>query len=308
MKNKLSLVLLICTHNYRKSIFLCLKSIKFQTQKPDHIVFVEKTKKIGFFNKNKLSKYFNNSIKITYKHIKNSNISTSRNLALKYATEDIILYIDDDVILEKNYLKTLLFLYKKNPEIDSIVGKIIPTKFTYWQIFINRLYTAELFDQNKKQTVLQWPTMNFSIRKKILDFHNLKYNEKYSAAEDIDFCLRLRKNGYKIYYFPELRIKHHYKDSIRTFVNSYSIYFYKNIKYLSEDHPEYNIFPIKMFYIKSSSKIIYYAKLSKKIIIESNHLRKNLRLSFKYYFASLIYYLIILRIHLGWKPKKYIFD
>jgi len=297
VNSKLTIAVLIITFKRSSLLKKCLVSIKNQVRPPDHIIIVEKTNKDSSPAKNILKDIFPKNIRITYKKLSKGNVSVSRNLALKNAQEDIILFIDDDVIVDKKYINDLLTIYKNNFKKHSVVGKILPTKQEFWQIFINHLITANVTNSNKPQVIDHWPTLNFSIRMKCLNLTKLKFNENYTALEDMDFCLRLKLAGYKIHYTPHLLVQHKYENTIAGFVNKFKKYF-RNVAQFNKDHIDKKIFNTNLFLIKNTFKSFYYIKLIKKVIIQSNLFRKQLKLPLQYYLACLTFHYAL---YLGFK-------
>jgi GT2 family glycosyltransferase len=289
MKNRLTLAVLISTYNHRQSLFNCLNSLKNQTYKLDHIIVVETIKDDSIINAQFLSVFFDKKVKITYKKLSEGSEFLSRNIAMQYVKEDIILFIDDDVIVDNNYIKYLLFLYQKYPNEQSFVGRIIPLKQEYWQIFINRLFTAGIKNLNSNQIAKTWPTLNFSIKTRFLKTIHIKFNENYTAMGDLDFCLRLNKLGCLIRYNPNFFVIHKYKNNVFDFFSTFSKY-YENVLLLDSENPDAHLFDLKIFTNDSKYKILYYVKLIRRVIIESNVLRKRLLLPYQFYFACFIFH------------------
>lgn len=56
----------------------------------------------------------------------NVGLSYARNRGIKEAAGDIVAFVDDDVVFDKNWLNELLKAFFENPEISSVGGKSIP--------------------------------------------------------------------------------------------------------------------------------------------------------------------------------------
>ena len=279
-----SLAVLICTSNRRDSLQTCLKSLSAQTIFPDHLIVIEKIIDKQTISLSSLKKLFKNKVKIDYKKITEGNISVSRNIALSLVKEDIILFVDDDVILERQYLEKLLKIYEENISYESVVGKILPTRDNYWQRFSLALITSCIKDSSKE--VAHWPTLNFSIKKEIIDKYSLTFDEDYSGLEDLAFCLRMASYGEKINYSSSLFVKHKFRNSMKGFIKSFSYYF-KNINQLYADYPKQDIFNL-FLYKRSPLRII-------RLISNSFKMTKEFSLPKKFFFSFLIYHFLVFK-------------
>lgn len=282
----LSIAVMICTSQRREALFDCLNSVKKQTFLPNRVIVVEKITDEQTIDKDKLASIFSNKVATSYKKISSGNVSVSRNIALSLAKEDILLFVDDDVLLEPKYIEKLFGIYRKNPDKNFVVGRIKVEQDNYWQNFSLKLITACLEGSKKQQTVLHWPALNFSLRRAAIKKFDLFFDEKYSALEDISFCLRLDRLNQKIHFFPNLFVIHKFRNNISSFSDSFRKY-YKNIDYLYSDYPEYDIFN-RSLYKKSIFKPV-------KILISSYQMIRNFHLEGKYFFAFCVYHYLVSR-------------
>lgn len=284
--DRLSIAIMICTSKRREALFDCLNSVKKQTFLPNRVIVVEKVIDEQTIDKDKLASIFSDKVATSYKKISAGNISVSRNLALNLAREDILLFVDDDVLLEPKYIEKLLKIYKDNLDKNFVVGAIKVERDNYWQNFSLKLITACLEDGKKQQEVLHWPALNFSFRRTAIKKFNLYFDEKYSALEDISFCLKISELNQKIYYFPNLSVVHKFRSNFSSFSDSFRKY-YKNIDYLYSDYPKQDIFN-RNLYRKSILR-------PAKILISSYQMTRNFHLEGKYFFAFCVYHYLVSR-------------
>lgn len=162
-------------------------------------------------NKNKLDKMnintkctiINQCDKKKYEEINNFRIysvtdrgtAKSRNMALKFATKDILLFCDDDVVYNKNYSNVIIDAFKDNPKADAILFNLYSP---------NR--KVKYNKKNKKihlYNCLRYGTCNLAIKKdKInqMEFNELfGGNSKYGSGEDTLFIVNCIKKKLKIY-------------------------------------------------------------------------------------------------------------
>ncbi len=256
----MNISIVIPTYNRVKDLEECLNSISNQTKLPGEVIIVDdsdndRTKKLIKKIKLKFQKK-----KITLKYIKNDkrkSLTVARNIGIENSKGDIILFLDDDVILDKRYIEELLKVYKKHRNAVGVQGYITnikPVKSTFFRKFFFLLHSQR--NMNKvlpsfeivyaypltKVIRCQWLTgSNQSYKKEIFD--EFKFDEKligYSFKEDIDLSYRVyRKYPNGLYQTPNAKLIHKGENMPkkkilpRKLIYMYEVYslyfFYKNI-------------------------------------------------------------------------------
>jgi glycosyltransferase involved in cell wall biosynthesis len=107
--------LIITTYNWSEALELSLKSVLKQTLLPDEIIIADdgstsKTKELI----NKIAQGSNVKIIHSWQEDDGFRASRSRNLAFSKSTSEYIIYIDGDMILEKNFVKDHLKCASRN--------------------------------------------------------------------------------------------------------------------------------------------------------------------------------------------------
>jgi GT2 family glycosyltransferase len=118
--------------------------------------------------------------------------SDQRNLGIKNAKGDVIVFIDSDCIPTKNWLNELVKPIRGKGE--NIVAGYVKS---IGKESINSIIWDKI--QNKKY-ITECPSLNMSFKKEILK--KIGYFSEYfnGGGEDIDFTWRAVKAGYSIYY------------------------------------------------------------------------------------------------------------
>jgi len=139
-----------------------------------------------------------------------------RNLAIKDAQGDILIFIDDDAYLENNFLDILDKDF--NDQSISAVGgpAVTPPNDNFWQKVAGAVSLSSLsggFPERfapvgKKRFIDDWPSVNLSIRKSIFEKIG-GFDCSYWPGEDTKLCLDIVKSGGKILYNPDLIVYHH---------------------------------------------------------------------------------------------------
>jgi len=121
---------------------------------------------------------------INYKNIssKKATYAEQRNLGIKRAKGNIIVFIDADCIPESQWLNNLTRQILDGKELIS-AGTVISSPKSY--MISNRL---------KGTYVKECPTMNMALNKKVFDDIGL-FDENFERCEDADICIRALKIG-----------------------------------------------------------------------------------------------------------------
>ena len=206
--------IIIPTYNRVKELDETLDSIIIQTTLPKEILIVDDSdndeienlverRKNEFKEKDLLLKYIRNK--------KERSLTTARNIGIENAMGDIILFLDDDVVLDKDYIKEILRIYEAYPNALGVQGYITNIVLSKFWNRINRILFHEHLEKNKcrvlasitttypylldKPIACQWLSgSNHSYRRNIL--RRFKYDEnlkRYSFAEDVDMSYRVFK-------------------------------------------------------------------------------------------------------------------
>ena len=221
--------ILISTKNRFKDLKECIDSIIIQTVKPNEIILVDASDD----NKSmELVKELlvNEGIKYTYyrQEVINGKImkTATWNKVVKLALGNIIIFLDDDVVLDKEYINYMLKPYPdspgnivgvmgrtKGPNYDDETREVLSMLPSLHKVF-RKLF---LLPSHNGSGVIQssgfpaypspgngiipveiMPTGNMSIRKEV--FHEFAFDEwfsGYSYQEDDDFTYRVsRKYGF----------------------------------------------------------------------------------------------------------------
>ncbi len=145
-----------------------------------------------------------------------------RNMAIRDAQGEILVFLDDDAFPQNNFLEILDKNFLNN-NITAVGGPAItPENDGFWQkvsgaVFLSKLaggYPERYVPTGKKKSIDDWPSVNLSIRKD--NFAQINgFNSSYWPGEDTKLCLDLvNKTEGKILYDPELIAYHHRRQGL----------------------------------------------------------------------------------------------
>ena len=171
-----------------------------------------------------------NKQKISWYRIDWASLPGARNYAVRRAKGEILIFIDDDVKLEPNYLQNHAKNYQEHPEIGAVAGRVFDrmkladyananddTPYTIEYLPPEAMdagiawYYIDLVHTTKPQQVISARGCNMSFRRDVFTKYNIWFDERFRGSavrEESDFCLRLRKTDYKIWYDPEANLIH----------------------------------------------------------------------------------------------------
>lgn len=179
------------------------KLIKTMNLKSDAIV-INQGKKIGY----EVVEY--ESGRVRWFDMQEFGIGLSRNHALLRSKGDIVLFADDDVVYNDQYVEDIIEEFEKNQKADIIIFNLESTNE-------NR---AEYMNQKHKRihfyNCLKYGTFRIAARtsvmhKRIISFSTLfGGGSRYGSGEDSLFLIECLKKGLKVYASPKTigNVKH----------------------------------------------------------------------------------------------------
>lgn len=181
---------------------------------------------------------------------KSKGLSYARNLGIKYSKGDIIAFIDDDCVINKNWLRELTKPYIN----DFLIG------YTGGKILIGN--SKKVY--NIKEQIYG---CNMSFKKDIFKhflFDNNIYFNKCSWHDETEFIYRLNNNNIKMCYVPKAIVRH-YKLPAK---------YRKNVFFGAPMNKVY-------MYAKNENIFIYYLLLISKpnIIYKYNNLKNSINIA-----------------------------
>lgn len=167
------------------------------------------------------------------KNIENRGVAPARNQGLKLAKGKYILILDADMELIENSLLKLYQFMEEHSECGMVGAKLVDSKKNlqysckrFPSVTTLILRRLEHFSIVKRSGILKYHLMKEwrhdsirevdyligacqFIRRDIIDKVGFYDDKIFYGPEDIDFCLRIWKSGWKIYYFPFTEIIHY---------------------------------------------------------------------------------------------------
>lgn len=146
-----------------------------------------------------------------------------KNIGIKKATGDVLVFLDDDVEVTKNWLFELTKSLKQS---DIVAG---------WSPNPNGKWMPRVSIDVEGQDIT-FPSCNIAYKKEVFDKVGF-FDDEMITAEDIDFNYRCIQNGFTIRYNPRMKVFHHHRSTFKGFAKQAFWNGYGR-KQLNDKHPE----------------------------------------------------------------------
>ena len=284
----MKLSIIIVSYNVKDYIKQCIRSIYRSglSENSFEIIVIDNDSHDGTVDD--IKSYFDD-IHIIENNV-NEGFSKAVNKGIKIAKGNFICLINPDVIIKENTFSVLMDYLESNSNVGCVGPKIInadgsiqhsckrsfPTPlnaifrlFSLDKIFpkskIFGEYNLTYLDINQihKVDAISGAFMMFD--RKIIDKVGILDESFFMFGEDIDFCFRIKNQGYDIVYNPETEIMHYKGESVKSspydmvnvFYNAMEIYFEK----YSKNYPNWKIINIFVKFGLFIRKSLSYSKL-----------------------------------------------
>lgn len=228
--------IVVATLNRPDDLEKLFVSIAANEIRPDEIVVVEQ----GDIERTKATADKFPYLNTTVFFLNRKSLTAARNIGVKKSRGDIILFVDDDVVLESDYIGNAASYFKRHPEVMGITGR--DAVYTSSRIgiasFMRRLVGLVFFrstlrgpsrvlrsghnvlhnHSDKIETVEYLPGCSMSVRRQVFE-EGLWFDERlvrWCFGEDVMFSYAIHKKyPNPLRYVPSLRYEHHQSSTSR---------------------------------------------------------------------------------------------
>ncbi len=287
--NTIGVSIILPTYNRINTLKECVLSVQSQSYQNWELIIIDdsSTDDVEIF----IQPFILDDMRILYHKNKfKKGLPGSRNVGISISKYDLILFIEDDLILEPNMLELLLNAYNTIESSGEPVGAIAPSR--PW-IYDKDLSTKEYIDNflespckrsrytgiiscnfvPKFQKVMEVPDVHScSLYPKKVITEVGGYDEKRYAGnylyEETDLNFRIMKYKYKLYFEPKAVMYHRITTSGGCRVNSfkYGYYFVLNhIKYVTKNYGLNSFYIIPLFFLYVCNQFLKQNLFSKRL-------------------------------------------
>jgi glycosyltransferase involved in cell wall biosynthesis len=220
---------ILCTYNRRSSVLATLACLREQTlaYHDFEVIVVDNGSQDGTLHainayikaKGQKQRALEGLWRIQCLSETKNGLAYARNAGLRVATGDIVVFVDDDTLLDPHMLENLWLAYEET-RADAIGMRVM----VHWDIACPHWMIEELlptlghFSPSSRRLQLtsggSFANCGFSVKRNVL--HALKYYPPFlsrrinlpASMEVADLCQRLRQAGYTLWYEPEALVLH----------------------------------------------------------------------------------------------------
>lgn len=263
-ENKIDVSVVIISWKMRDLLWKCLLTIyQFTKEINFEVIVVDNHSQDG--TSEMIEKEFQ-QVKLI-KNSENRGVAPARNQGIKETKGKYILILDADMELIDNSIKHLFDFMEQNPDVGIVGCKLIDKDFnlqtsckrfpTLLAFLFRRLEWIDAIKNSKTlkhHTMKDWDhneikSVDYLIgacqffRRDVVNKIGMYDDNIFYGPEDIDFCLRIWKAGWKVNYYPFTSIIHHeQRITKKNYFSAISLKHFAGIFYL---YKKYN-FKIKV--------------------------------------------------------------
>lgn len=259
MVNKISII--IPTMNRPNTLINTIESVMSSHRKPDEIVIVDQSCDLNMVEETR-KKVINiaGNERVKYLYLKTPSSTAARNMGIDNCTNDVLIFMDDDINVKSDTFSSILEIMKDNSismigglnELDMAVGQGNKLGYLFGRKSLlkrNQGHVVKaVFGRYpsciNKRVETQWAMgYFFVVRRSLIKKWNIRWDERlvsYAYAEDLDFTYSYYKKSKaenkKCILDPKIIVKHLCSTEYREPSFKKTVMYVVNREYLSYKH------------------------------------------------------------------------
>lgn len=202
---------IVCTKDRARELALCLGAVASQTRQPNKVLVIDASENPAH----------------SFQDVKvvpcRPGLTGQRNLALRMCRADVVVFIDDDAILDPQFLARIKEWFDNHPACVGVGGNIVndPIRSKAEQVFRRLFGLADADGRLRRSGEANYlrhpdePTRVDVISGSNMAFRRdatkgLRFDEElegYGYMEDVDFCLQIADRG-ELWTIPQAQLEH----------------------------------------------------------------------------------------------------
>lgn len=216
--NTESISVVICSKDRISDLRKCLKSLTKQRDKNFNVVIVDTGTDVRMSSLiSKYQKFLHINIISSNKH----NLTYARNLGINHSNRNIVAFVDDDAVVDRDWVAHIYSFFQQRPEAVVVGGKIHSLKKDYISEFSERLFNFGL--KRRPVPVIMGVNMAIHLRR----FYSLHVSDRYKifdeniiddTGDDTEMCYFVWSKGGTVWYDPDIIVSHEIRNNIFDFL------------------------------------------------------------------------------------------
>jgi hypothetical protein len=220
MKNFPLVSIIILNYNGKKFLEFCLRSV-LNTHYPNFEVILVDNASTDDSIKLAKERYGNVPVLIIVKNASNLGFAAGNNVGTSYGKGKYILFLNNDTVVEPNWLIELVSVMESDAKIGAAQSKLLSLAdkrtidsagdfVDYYGLSFQRGSWGEedSGQYDRIEEIFSARGAALIVRSEILSEIGAFDADFFLSYEDIDLCWRIRLNGYKIVFVPKSRVYH----------------------------------------------------------------------------------------------------
>ena len=219
------------------------------------------------------------------RNTENVGFAQANNQGIKQSKGRYVFLLNPDTIVLEGTLKHLSAFLDHQPDAGAVAAKLLNADWTlqysirkfpdYLTPFTENpdLYNVPFmrkhaylsrmrnWDHNDLREVEQPAGAAFMVKRSVIETIGTLNNRYHMFFEDVDLCLRIRKSGWRIYYFPEARIIHFGGQSVKQRHNIGSEFYKSMLLFFYLHHGRWGLQFARVYMVLISIFYLFYAPL-----------------------------------------------
>lgn len=212
---------IICTYNREKYIYECLSRLASNTVKEGwEIILVNNNSTDN--TAAECERFVEDYQPANYHYFLETQqgLSFARNRGIQEAKGEWLVFLDDDAMVEPDYIASLQKHLSAHPEAGAFGGQIIPLfedKTPSWYSYWTMIYVSAM---DRGKAVHPFPAnkypigANMGVKREVIDRVGMfntalgRTGNNLLSGEEKDLFNRIHAAGYSILYFPDIQVHH----------------------------------------------------------------------------------------------------
>ena len=148
-----------------------------------------------------------------------SGVSRARNTGVKQSRGNILVFLDDDMVVDSRFLEETLHIHTDYPDILVVNGLLRKTRDDFLSEFWHYYYSA-VFNKplQSPYRVCRLASGHFSMKRKLLETVSPLFDEALPSREDLDLYLRLRAANIPAYKDDRIIAYHDFRQTLLSLI------------------------------------------------------------------------------------------